>query len=327
MKKTLREKSKISVKSVGIDETYEVGDWTSDDPFLKLGYKDDDYEAKISDTSFCIKDNGYVIGYFKAYNVVNVDENDIIPPCSKKLALYDFAISAKAYAKYGLILINFLINFAKNNGYKAVEIKKISKYKFFLDFLNRHFKLKERGGACYILIDKPKIKSSEKHLLIYESDNVKIEDIYFLYDLGFSVGKKTIKLKLDDKESISIDRTNGKIKPPTNVELLNDGLILNANTRGIIHLICGMYNGSNIKKLKINFSSAHPNVFEAYAGDVLYINKDIPTLRKESEYVSNMMAKGIKRISPCIIDYDINGGIITHFGCGAIKCEEIITNP
>lgn len=323
MKKTLSKKSKISVESIGGDDAYEIGNWTSYDPLLKLGYKDDDYEARIYDMSFCIKDNGMTIGYFKVYDIIIVDENDILPLYSKKLVLYDFAISARAYARYGLILINFLINYAKDNGYKAVEIKKVSKFSFFLDFLNRHFKLEERGNHYYILIDKPKIKPSEKHLLIYDGDNVKIEDIYFLYDLGFSVGKKTIKLKLDDKESISVDRITGKIKPPTNVEMLDDELILNEHNRSAICLIYGMYNGNNIKKLKINFSSDCPNVFEAYAGEELYVNKDIPTLIDDRQYVSNMMQKGIRRINPCIIDYDLNGRIISRRDRG-MSCEEII---
>lgn len=323
MKKTLRKKSKISIIPVGLYDDYDVGNWTNYDTSLKLGYKDDDYDAKIYDISFCLVDKDDILGYFKAYNVINVDGNDIIPLYSKKLVLYDFAISARAYAKYGLILINFLINYAKNNGYSAVEIKKVSKYSFFLDFLNRHFKLDDCGNEYYFLIDKPKINSSEKHLSIYESDNVKIEDIYFLYDLGFYVGKKVVSLKLNDKEWISVNRTSGKIKFPTNVEILNDEVILNSHTKSVVFLICEMYNLGCVKNLKINFSSAHPNAFEAYADDLLYVNKDIPSLIDDPEYVSKMMQKGINRINPYIIDYDINSRTISR-GRGEIKCEYLI---
>lgn len=323
MKKTLSKKSKISVESIGGDDAYEVGNWTSYDPLLKLGYKVDDYEARIYDMSFCIKDNGAVIGYFKVYDIIIVDENDVLPLYSKKLVLYDFAISARAYTKYGLILINFLINYAKDNGYKAIEIKKVSKFGFFLDFLNRHFKLEECGDKYYFLIDKPKIKPVERHLLIYEGDNVKIEDVYFLYDLGFSVGKKVIALKLNDKESISVDRASGKIKFPTNAEITGDEVILNSHTKSVVFLVRGMYDIGCVKKLKINFSSDHPNVFEAYVGEELYVNKDIRTLIGDKQYVSNMMQKGIRRINPCIIDYDLNGRIISHRHRG-MSCEEII---
>lgn len=322
MKKTLSKKSKISVESIGGDDAYEVGNWTSYDLLLKLGYKDDDYEARIYDMSFCIKDNGAVIGYFKVYDIINVEKNNIIPLYSKKLVLYDFAISARAYARYGLILINFLINYAKDNGYKAVEIKKVSKFSFFLDFLNRHFKLEERDNHYYILIDKPKIKPSERYLSIFDGENVKIEDVYFLYDLGFSVGKKVIALKLNDKESISVDRASGKIKFPTNVEITNDEVILNSHTKSVVFLVRGMYDIGCVKNLKINFSSAHPNTFEAYADDLLYVNKDIPSLIDNAEYVSEMMQKGIRRINPYIIDYDINSRTISC-GRGEIKCEAL----
>lgn len=291
---------------VGLYDDYDVGNWTNCDPFLKLGYQNDDYEAKISDISFCIMNKGIVWGYFKAYNVVNVDKNDVIPLYSKKLMLYDFAVSARAYAKYGLILINFLINYAKDNGYSIVEIKKVSKYGFFLDFLNRHFKLEEHGNAYYILIDEPKIKPSEKHLSIYDNDNVKIEDIYFLYDLNFSVGKKVARLKLNDKESISVDRTSGKIKFPTNIEIMNDEVILNSHTKSPVLLICEMYNTDRVKNLKINFTNTNPNTFEAYSDDVWYVNKEISSLIDDVEYVSSMIDKGIKHIDSYIIDYDMN---------------------
>lgn len=74
MKKNLIGKSKIVVEPTGVCDTYEVGNWTDYYSFIKLGYKVDAYTSKIFDTSFCIKDNGVIVGYFLAYNVVNVDE-------------------------------------------------------------------------------------------------------------------------------------------------------------------------------------------------------------------------------------------------------------
>lgn len=323
MKKSLSKKSKNLVKPFEEYDEWEVGNW-ADYPTLKLCYKIDDYKSKMPDISFWVKDDGVVWGYFKASDVVNISQNDITPLYSKKIVLYDFAVFAKSYAKYGLILINFLINYAKNNGYKAIEIKKISKFDFFLNFVNRHFKLEEFDDSNYILIDKPKIIPAEKHLSIYDSDNVKIEDIYFLYDLGFSVGKKVARLKLNDKESISVDRTSGKIQVPTNIEIMKDEVIFNSCTKSIICLICGMYYTNNVEKLKINFSNENPDVFEAYSGDLLYVNRDVSVLMNDIEYVSNMMNKGIKRIYQYIINYDMNDRTISNCGCREIKCEKLI---
>lgn len=323
MKKNLIGKSKIVVEPTGVCDTYEVGNWTDYYSFIKLGYKVDAYTSKIFDTSFCIKDNGVIVGYFLAYNVVNVDEKSALPLYSRKLVLYDFAISARAYAKYGLILINFLINYAKNNGYKAVEIKKIDKYGFFLDFLRRHFKLKEFDDVCYVMIDQPKIKSSQKYLVIYNNDNVKIDDLYFLHDLKFSVGKRVIKLKLKENEYITVDRTSGKIVFPTNVKIVRDDVVLNSHTRSIVYLICTQYDENRIENLQIDYSATNPNVFEIYAGDKLYVNKSIPTLIENVEYVLTMIKKGIKRMEPCVINYDMNSQAFSY-SCGGIDCEELL---
>lgn len=327
MAKTSNKKFNISIEPVSVCDAYEVGNWTNYYPFLKFGYKVDNYETKISDISFCLKDNGEICGYFMAYNFVNVDKTDIIPLYSKKLVLYDCAISARAYARCGVFLINFLINYAKNNGYMAIEIKKVSKYGFFLNFLSRHFKLEEFNESYYILINLPKIKPSEKHLTIYDEDSINIEDLYFLYDLNFSVGKKFIKLKLNDKESITIDRTTAKIKLPTNVEILNDELVFNSHTKGIIFLICEMYETNCVTNLKLNFSISNPQIFEAYANDVLYINKDFTTLRNDIEYVLNIINKGITHINSYVVSYDMNERTISHGSGGRIKCEELIKKP
>lgn len=321
MKKNVNE-SKIVVEPVGVCDIYEVGNWTDYYSFIKLGYKVDDYKSKIFDTSFYIKDNGAIVGYFLAYNVVNVDDQGALPLYSRKLVLYDFAISARAYSKYGLLLINFLIDYAKNNGYKAIEIKKIDKYTFFLDFLRRNFELSEFGDNFYIMIDQPKIKSSEKHLVIYDGDKVSLDDLYFLCDLKFSIGKKTAKLKLKEDEYITISRASGKIAFPPNVEVVRDDVVLNWHTRSIIHLICMLYNENRVEEWKIDYSAESPNAFEIYAGDKLYVNKSISTLTEDAPYVLAMMQKGIKRMEPCIINYDMNSRVFSS-SCGGISCEEL----
>lgn len=318
----IRKKSKIVIEAVGVCDMYEVGNWTDCYPSIKLGYKNDEREAKISDVAFYIK-NGEILGYFMAYSVVNLVDGGMLPIYSKKLVLYDFAISARAYAKYGLALINFLMRYARKNGYKAIEIKKISKYNFFLEFLSRHFKLKEHDDVCYIVIDEPKIKLSEKHLLIYDNDSLVIDDIYFLYDLKFSIGKTRITRRLNDKETISVDRVSGKIKFPTNVEVIKDDVALNSHTKSIVYLVCEAYRTNQVKNLKIDFSIDAPNTFEVYVDDVLYVNKAISNLVSDIEYIASAKNKGITCINPCIIDYDMNSH---SFSCnfGGTTCDDLI---
>lgn len=323
MKKSLNKNQKNTVSATGVCDINEVGNWTNCYPSVKLGFKLDDYEAKYSDLSFCLKENDNIIGYFIARNIVNLNEQDDIPLYSKKLELCDFAVSERAYAKYGLILLDYLLNYAKSNGYKAVVIKKQPNFPLFFDFINRHYRFKEFDGSYYAIIDNPKIKQSEKHLTLYESDKISLENIYFLYDLKFSVSKNLIKLKLNANEFISVDRKTGVIVFPSNVNLSKDKVVLNSHTKNIVYLVCEDYNNNQVQNITVDFSAKNPNIFRAYKDDTLYVNKTIADLTNDVEYVFSVADKGVKFIFPYIIDYNMNDRSF-HCGFGKVGCNDLI---
>lgn len=320
MRKLHREPA-ATVQLVGVCDIYEVGNWVNCYPWIKLGYKLEGYQEKYSDIAFSINVRGSILGYFMVYRLINVEGDGVIPLYGKKLVLCDFAVSARAYAKYGLKLINYLIDYATKNGYSAIEVKKNGNA-FFLDFISRHYKLLETSDSLYFIIDKPKITQAQKHLRIYGGDSVKIEDVYFLYSLKFAVRKTVISLKLADNEYISVDRASGRVKLPSNVKISKDEVVLNSVTRSIIYLLCKM-NKSKQKNMFVEYSLATPNEFELYEGDTVYVNKDVPQLAGDIQYVLGMMDRGVKSICSYIIDYDMNDDGFAYSPC-EMSCYSII---
>lgn len=323
MKRNIYNKRNIKIKPVGVCDIYEIGNWSECYSCVKLGYLNNEYQPKYSDISFYIKFKEVIIGYFMVYNIINVNNEDVIPLYSKKLVLYDFAVSPRAYAKFGKILIDYLLKFARKQAYAAIEIKKNEKNKFFFDFLKRHYYLDEINDNYYIFIKDYKIKNKEKHLRLYEEDKVDIEDIYFLYDLKFKVFKTNIKYYLKNDESIIIDRRNGKISFPSNVELCNDEVYLNSETRNILFLIYEMYNNDQIRNVRIDYSLTDSYTYEVYVDDQVYVNKEYNCLIKDIEYVLTKNDLGIKFICPYSIGYGMHDHSFSH-GYSRITCKKLI---
>lgn len=315
---------KMIIEEVGICDSYEVGNWTEYYPDIKLGYKIPDYKGKYSDISFYIKDEDKIYGYFLSYSIVNLKHNDIVPIYSRKLVLYDFAIYAKAYVKLGKLLMDYAIKYAKDNGYQAIEIKVIDDYHTFLSFIKKNYQVKEFNNNYYIMIDCD-IKESQKHLQIYETDVITIDDLYYLNELNFAVSKYSIDYQLTEIERISIDRRTGIIKFPSNVKERKDKVHLNNHTRDLIYLIYQMYQNQKIDKLNIDYSLDNPYLFEAYCNSIVYVNKDIPTLKKEKSYVINMINKGVDYINCYIINYDMNDRSFSYYDT-QIKCSDLLIN-
>ena len=308
---------KITISSVSVCDIYEVGNWTESYSWIKLGYKLDKYESKYSDISFSIKDENGIFGYVLTYNVVNINDLDIIPLYCKKLVIYDFAIDDNSYAKYGKMLINYLINYACNEGYSCIEVSDISKYKFFIEFINRHYKLKQYDNKFYFMIDNPKVKLSQKHLTIYEKDKVSIEDIYFLYNLKAIVLKTIIKIKVNN-DFIVVDRLTGEIEFPQFIKILNDTVLLNNVTRNIIYFI--NYYKTNVS---IYYDNSNPYEFEIYEDDKLYVSKKPEELVNDLDYVLNKLDNGIHYIYPYFIDYNMNDQSFGYIA-GGMSCYDFI---
>lgn len=287
--------SKIKILPGNMDE---LGDWSNSYKDIKLGYYNADYVAKYADECFALIFSNCVIGYYFVTSKLVTSDDEIIPKYFRKLVLYDFAIDARSYAKLGKELINHLIKFATKNGYSAIEIKNIKEYSFFVNFINRYYKTKEFNDSIYILIDNFKVKTKEKNLRIYNDDMVTIEDLYFLYDLNFKVLRKTLNYKLDEDKFIEVDRISGKILFPEGVNLINDEVILNHESRKIIHLIINM----NKKNLNIFYDLNNPFYFEVSSDNVLYVNK----LNKDIKYLVSQLDKGITSIDEINLRYDVD---------------------
>lgn len=310
---------KIVVEEVGVCDFYEVGNWTEYYSDIRLGYKTFDHQTLYSDICFYIKDEDNIFGYFLSYNIVNIHLDDIIPIYSRKLVLYDFAIYAKAYIKLGIKLMDYAIKYAQKNGHKAIEIKVQDNYHTFFSFLKKHYKIHEFNNSYYIMIDS-EINNSLQFDII---DDIAIEDLYYLYELNFEFFKNSLDCKLNEIESISIDRTTKIINFPSNVQERKDKVQLNHNTLDLIHLVYEMYQSKKIEKLYIDYSLDNPNAFEVYCNNVVYVNKDISTLKKDKQYILDLINKGIKYIHSYIINYDMNARSFSHYTT-QFKCKDLI---
>ena len=306
MKKSTYKEEKITINEFGTSAIFEYGNWASSYPFIKLGYENADVESSYFDTAYYIKKGNVVVGYFISKNIVNLNNDDTIPLYSKKLVLYDFAISARAYSKFGKLLINYMLKYAKNNGYSCVEVAKNAEYNFFIDFLCRHYNVVDCNDKLRIVITEPRIKISEKHLIVYQNDKIDIDDLYFLYDLDFTVLKTIVKLKLDENNSILINRLTGKIIFPTGVEVIGDDITLNSITRNIIFFICNKHQYNVNEKVQIDFRLINPNNFSIITGNMLYINKDIEQLIEDLDYLLNMKNSSITHIYSYSIEYNMH---------------------
>lgn len=334
MKNSLHHKTEFTLGVVAVCDFYEVGNWTTYYPQIKLGYKIDGYDIKYSDVAIYVKEafckekvrkkeNVGFCGYCLARAVVNVDTEDIIPLYGKKLVLYDFAVLTKSYAKCAAKLLDYLCDYAKNKGFNAIEVKKDDNYAYFFDFLSKRYKLKEKCESYYIVIAEPRKLSREKHLVIYDNQNVELDDLYFLCDIGFSVLKTSIKGNLSDDNVITVDRKSGIIKFPPNVKILNDEVVLNTRTRDILYLICKILPHKQTSVISIDYSTSAPNDYEVYFGEDLYVSKAARTLFNDSDYALSMTDKGIKKMFPLKVDYNMND---RGFYCnlGGMTCDDII---
>ena len=268
-----------------------------------LGEEYEKYTSRYSDINYVITNKFGIFGYFLANQEINVGNNLNIPLYSKELIICDFVVDTKAYSKYSKILIDFIIKYARDKGYSVVTFYKSDKFSNFNNFINRYYDVKEIDDRFYLFIDNPRIRNYQKHLTIYDKDNIRTEDLYFLYDLGFDVLKTKCKFKLNENEEISIDRKTGIIKFPSNVEANNE-IVLNDNTKTLVFIVKGMYHANDIKKVSIN--CAVDNYYEALIDGLLYISKEIKEIRDDKAYVKYLIDKGYDRVVPNQLRYNMN---------------------
>lgn len=296
-------KEGIKIRPASLGEEYEIGGWATSYNWIKIGYEYEKYTSRYSDINYVITNKFGIFGYFLANQEINVGNNPNIPLYSKELIICDFVVDTKAYSNYSKILIDFIIKYARDKGYSVVTFYKSDKFSNFNNFINRYYDVKEIDDKFYLFIDNPRIRNYQKHLTIYDKDNIRIEDLYFLYDLGFDVLKTKCKFKLNENEEISIDRKTGIIKFPSNVEVNNE-IVLNDNTKTLVFIVKGMYHANDIKKVSINY--AMDNYYEALIGGLLYISKELKEIRDDKAYVKYLIDKGYDRVVPNQLRYNMN---------------------
>ena len=299
-------KDEIEIRPLRVCEEYEVGDWINYYDWIKLGYRYLPRAQKYFDIIYVMSINKCKVGYFMAYTLINVGNNMNIPLYGKELILYDFAMDMRAYVKYSKILIDYMIKYANYNGYNAISFIKEDNHQTFNDFMKKHYNVKEIGNKFYLFIENPRIRSCQKHLKLYEQDNVGIENLYFLYDLKFNICKSKCYIKLQNNESIVVDRKTGLVTFPANVTIKKDNVILNSTTRNIIELVLRGYHNNKIKRVDVYFDINDSIYYEVYIDNQLYISKDYKELLTDNDYKNKLIERGFSSVVTNGFKYDMN---------------------
>lgn len=296
----------VKIRPASLGEEYEIGGWKTTYPWVKMGYEFKNYNPKYFDVAYVMLLKGEIVGYFIAYTEVNLKDNNILPLYRKELILYDFVVDVRAYSKYTKLLINSLIKYAEYNGYFVVSLYKLEEYKLFNNFIKRYYDVKENENKLYFVIKNPRISCCKKHLIGYEKDRISFENLNFLYDLNFNILKTKCTLKLNEFEKIVVDRITGLIKFPSKIKLSKDMVILNTDTRTLIHLIISHYHMNNVDNITIYYDINNPTYFEADVDGLLYVSKDLKDIRDNQEYINSLISRGYDRLVPNYLRYDMN---------------------
>ena len=140
---------------------------------------------------------------------------------------------------------------------------------------------------------------------MYDNDNISIENIYFLYDLGFDVLKTKCKFKLNDNEDISIDRKTGIISFPSNVNTTSE-VVLNDVTKSLVYTVKFMYHANDIKNVDITYDVNNPNYYEAIINKELYVSKDLNEIRDDKDYMNSLINRGYDKVISNQLRYNMN---------------------
>lgn len=305
-------KDGIEIRPASLHEETEIGNWPSTYPWIKLGYEDETISNRYSDIMYVMTINNYVIAYFNACNEINIGNNKFLPLYSKELKLSDLAIDERAYAKYGKILFNYLIEYSIYNGYKAISFKNVEKYNIFNKFITKNYNTIINEDKYYLINENPRIRSCQKFLITYDEDNVALEDLYFLYALKFDVLKRKCSLKLDNGESIILDRLSGIITLPSNVKIMKNQLLLNEKTRIIIEMIVQLYDTNRMNEIELFFDKKKPNAYEIFIDGLLNVGKTLIEMRKDDEYVKELKNRGYDKVLCNYFKYDMNDNSFSY---------------
>ena len=179
-------------------------------------------------------------------------------------------------------------------------------YSVIWHFMKRHYNVKEIDDKLYLFIENPRIRTCQKYLTIFEEDKLSIEDLYFLYDLNFTICKGKCYLILSNNEKIEVDRKTGIILFPSNVIIKKDNVVINNVTRNIIELILRKYQLNKLEEIIVDFDINEKFYYEVFMDDLLHVSKEFNEVRNDSNYIQKLIERGYDKVVPNELKYNMN---------------------
>ena len=278
-------KQNVKIDRISFEMEESLGNWNSY-PWIKFNYF---YDYK-GDARYCyfIALNNYVEGYFYAQDEISKESNEYINKYDRIMVLYDLAIDHRAYSRLGKLLINHLLYLSKINGLQALVINKVDQCSFFINFIKRHYKYKESKDKIYIFINNPIKISYQDNLKVLDNEYIHIEDLYYLYDLGFKINKLNCTYKLENYKII-VDRKTGIVSLPIETIKNYKFYINDQKVKTLIHLLI------ENSGLPLTYINNVYNEIDAYNSNDIFIFDNI-----------DKFSKNYQKINRLLNDYQIN---------------------
>lgn len=289
-------KDGIEIRPSHVGEEYDIGNWPKYYDPIKLGYTLSTHEMLYSDISYVMVIDKSIVGYFIARREYKITH--------KELVLCDFAVDSEDDS-LSKILFDYIISYSNYNGYNIISIQKDEKYQNFINFIKENYIVSEGDNYLHLNNEKPRIKSCQRYINVYENDQISYENQYFLYDLGFRISKTNCILKLKENEIIDVDRKTGIVTFPSNVSITSDKVKITNKTRNLILIIKSMFKYKNIADIEVNYS-IEKDEYEAICERCIFSSKKQKELIDDVEYLFSKYLQGYNQIVPSSMTYNLN---------------------
>ena len=308
----------------GVCDEYELCDWYTYKIRKSLCYSHDkNYSVLYADTVYKMKKFDELIGYFIVKRLFSFSL-PFLTSGDRIIKLIEFAIISHDYKDDAKVLLTYLVNYAKKQGCGAIEIETKENFPSFYKFVKEHFLTKKFDKKLYILIENPKVIASEKFFRPLKEDNISIEDLSFLYNLNFTLTKKSCTLKINDNEKIVVDRRSKKITLPSIVKNSLQPIILDNNSKQLIYYIIKSYQINEVYDIIINEQTNSLGIY-AQSNDSAIVFKSSNEVFADKQLAGELESKTeLKYIIPTHFSYDwVNESFCESFV--KIKIEKILS--
>ncbi len=313
------------IRPAGVCDEYELGKWYTYKIRKSLCYSHDkNYSILYADTVYKMKKFDHLIGYFIVKRLFSFSL-PFLASGDRIIKLLDFAVISPDYKDDAKVLLTYLTNYAKKQGCGAIEIGTKESFPSFYKFVKEHFLTKKFDKKLYILVQNPKMIASEKFFRPLEEDNISIQDLSFLYNLNFTLNKKTCTLKLNESEKIVVDRKSKKVTLPTIVKNSLQPIILDNNSKQLIYYIIKCYQIGEVDNIIINEQTKSLGIY-AQSNDSALVFKSSNDVFADKQLAKELESKTtLKYIIPSHFSYDwVNESFCESFV--KIKIEKILSS-